>query len=58
MLGSWVETGDILVGKLTPHVAKKLSYTPGDKLLRAILGECLFLFLSVANFNTQAFSCP
>ena len=52
MLGSWVETGDILVGKLTPHVAKKLSYTPGDKLLRAILGECLFLFLSVANFNT------
>ena len=38
MLGSWVETGDILVGKLTPQVAKESSYTPEDRLLRAILG--------------------
>nr|QNR05209.1 RNA polymerase beta subunit [Passiflora suberosa] len=34
MLGSWVETGDILVGKLTP---KESSYSPEDRLLRAIL---------------------
>nr|QXI86317.1 RNA polymerase beta subunit [Gentiana producta] len=38
MLGSWVETGDILVGKLTPQVVKESSYAPEDKLLRAILG--------------------
>nr|QXI89059.1 RNA polymerase beta subunit [Sinogentiana souliei] len=37
-LGSWVETGDILVGKLTPQVAKESSYAPEDRLLRAILG--------------------
>nr|ATL62760.1 RNA polymerase beta subunit [Lasianthus sp. Kainulaninen et al. 17] len=38
MLGSWVETGDILVGKLTPQVIKESSYAPEDRLLRAILG--------------------
>nr|YP_010320281.1 RNA polymerase beta subunit [Parnassia oreophila]UJJ83063.1 RNA polymerase beta subunit [Parnassia oreophila]UUA67012.1 RNA polymerase beta subunit [Parnassia oreophila]UUA67102.1 RNA polymerase beta subunit [Parnassia oreophila] len=38
MLGSWVEAGDILVGKLTPQVAKEGSYAPEDRLLRAILG--------------------
>ncbi|KAB1227623.1 DNA-directed RNA polymerase subunit beta [Morella rubra] len=38
MLGSWVETGDILVGKLTPQMAKESSYAPEDRLLRAILG--------------------
>ncbi|KAF8109198.1 hypothetical protein N665_0101s0027, partial [Sinapis alba] len=38
MLGSWVEMGDILVGKLTPQVAKESSYAPEDRLLRAILG--------------------
>jgi DNA-directed RNA polymerase subunit beta len=38
MLGSWVETGDILVGKLTPQMVKELSYAPEDRLLRAILG--------------------
>ncbi|KAK9660462.1 hypothetical protein RND81_O213200 [Saponaria officinalis] len=37
-LGSWVETGDILVGKLTPQMAKESSYAPEDRLLRAILG--------------------
>nr|ADD31197.1 RNA polymerase beta subunit protein [Ximenia americana] len=36
--GSWVETGDILVGKLTPQRAKGLSYVPEDRLLRVILG--------------------
>nr|YP_010214337.1 RNA polymerase beta subunit [Loranthus kaoi]YP_010214532.1 RNA polymerase beta subunit [Loranthus odoratus]UBN07867.1 RNA polymerase beta subunit [Loranthus delavayi]UBN08192.1 RNA polymerase beta subunit [Loranthus kaoi]UBN08387.1 RNA polymerase beta subunit [Loranthus odoratus] len=38
MLGSWVEAGDILVGKLTPQMVKKLSYAPEDKLVRTILG--------------------
>nr|UUA67283.1 RNA polymerase beta subunit [Parnassia delavayi] len=38
MLGSWVEGGDILVGKLTPQMAKEGSYAPEDRLLRAILG--------------------
>nr|YP_010536727.1 RNA polymerase beta subunit [Tetraena simplex]UYC29930.1 RNA polymerase beta subunit [Tetraena simplex] len=38
MLGSWVETGDVLVGKLTPQMAKESSYAPEDRLLRAILG--------------------
>ncbi|KAL5553997.1 hypothetical protein UlMin_041398 [Ulmus minor] len=38
MLGSWVETGDILVGKLTPQMAKESSYASEDRLLRVILG--------------------
>ncbi|KAF4402738.1 hypothetical protein G4B88_010190, partial [Cannabis sativa] len=38
MLGSWVETGDILVGKLMPQMAKESSYAPEDRLSRAILG--------------------
>nr|YP_010538785.1 RNA polymerase beta subunit [Valeriana jatamansi]UYF12314.1 RNA polymerase beta subunit [Valeriana jatamansi] len=38
MLGSWVETGDILIGKLTYQVDNELSSTPEDELLRAILG--------------------
>nr|APB94785.1 RNA polymerase beta subunit [Daucus aureus] len=38
MLGSWVETGEILVGKLTPQMVKESSYAPEDRLLRAILG--------------------
>ena len=38
MVGSWVETGDILVGKLTPQSANESLYDPEDRLLRAILG--------------------
>nr|UDZ61129.1 RNA polymerase beta subunit [Helanthium bolivianum]UDZ61130.1 RNA polymerase beta subunit [Helanthium tenellum] len=38
MLGAWVETGDILVGKLTPKEANESSCSPEDRLLRAILG--------------------
>nr|YP_010702903.1 RNA polymerase beta subunit [Campanula carpatica]WCO10183.1 RNA polymerase beta subunit [Campanula carpatica] len=38
MLGSWVEEGDILVGKLTPQMVNESSYAPEDRLLRAILG--------------------
>nr|YP_009435559.1 RNA polymerase beta subunit [Lobelia spicata]ATG25561.1 RNA polymerase beta subunit [Lobelia spicata] len=37
-LGSWVEEGDILVGKLTPQMVKDSSSAPEDRLLRAILG--------------------
>nr|YP_009403136.1 RNA polymerase beta subunit [Cyanea leptostegia]ASA34329.1 RNA polymerase beta subunit [Cyanea leptostegia] len=37
-LGSWVEEGDILVGKLTPQIVTESSYAPEDRLLRAILG--------------------
>nr|YP_009670419.1 RNA polymerase beta subunit [Passiflora jatunsachensis]QCX29691.1 RNA polymerase beta subunit [Passiflora jatunsachensis] len=36
MLGSWVETGDILVGKLTPQMDTKSLYSPENRLLRAI----------------------
>ena len=35
--GSWVETGDIFVGKLTSQVAKESSYAPEDRLLRALI---------------------
>ncbi|XLT43711.1 hypothetical protein HN873_036315 [Arachis hypogaea] len=35
---TWVETGDILVGKLTPQMVQESSYAPEDRLLRAILG--------------------
>jgi len=38
MLGAWVEAGDVLVGKLTPQIAKESAYAPEDRLLRAILG--------------------
>nr|ANP95934.1 RNA polymerase beta subunit [Pyrola rotundifolia] len=38
MLGSWVETGDILVGKLTPQMVKESSYAPEDRLLQAVFG--------------------
>jgi len=33
ILGSWVETDDVFVGKLTPQMAKKSSYSPEDRLL-------------------------
>ena len=36
-LGAWVESGDILVGKLTPK--GESDYPPESKLLRAIFGE-------------------
>nr|YP_010689849.1 RNA polymerase beta subunit [Ceratostigma plumbaginoides]WBR75557.1 RNA polymerase beta subunit [Ceratostigma plumbaginoides]WBR75639.1 RNA polymerase beta subunit [Ceratostigma plumbaginoides] len=38
MIGSWVETGDILVGKLTPQMTNESSYFPEYRLVRAILG--------------------
>jgi DNA-directed RNA polymerase subunit beta len=36
-IGAWVESGDILVGKLTPK--GESDYPPESKLLRAIFGE-------------------
>jgi DNA-directed RNA polymerase subunit beta len=36
-IGSWVESGDIIVGKLTPK--GESDYPPEGKLLRAIFGE-------------------
>ena len=36
-IGSWVESGDILVGKLTPK--SESDSPPESKLLRAIFGE-------------------
>jgi DNA-directed RNA polymerase subunit beta len=38
MLGSWVKTCNILIGKLTPQLEKESSYIPEYRLLRAILG--------------------
>nr|QZJ47979.1 RNA polymerase beta subunit [Tetraphis pellucida] len=38
LLGSWVETGDVLVGKLTPQEAEESSRAPEGKLLQAIFG--------------------
>nr|AKZ31221.1 RNA polymerase beta subunit [Scaevola porocarya] len=37
-LGSWVETGDVLVGKLTPQTEKESSYPLEDKLFYDVLG--------------------
>uniref|UniRef100_A0A4Y5RB85 DNA-directed RNA polymerase subunit beta n=1 Tax=Heptacodium miconioides TaxID=137004 RepID=A0A4Y5RB85_9DIPS len=42
MLGSWVEAGDVLVGKLTPQIVKESPSAPEDRLLRAILGIQVF----------------
>ena len=36
-IGTWVDSGDILVGKLTPK--GESDYPPEGKLLRAIFGE-------------------
>ena len=48
MLGSWVETGNILVDKLTLYVTKELSYVLEDRLLRRSISKetCLKLLIS------------
>nr|YP_009729894.1 RpoB [Caldesia parnassifolia]QHW08230.1 RpoB [Caldesia parnassifolia]UDZ61118.1 RNA polymerase beta subunit [Caldesia parnassifolia]UDZ61119.1 RNA polymerase beta subunit [Caldesia parnassifolia]UDZ61120.1 RNA polymerase beta subunit [Caldesia parnassifolia]UDZ61121.1 RNA polymerase beta subunit [Caldesia parnassifolia] len=38
MLGAWVETGDILIGKLTPQAVDESSYAPEERLLQAVFG--------------------
>nr|WIA68229.1 RNA polymerase beta subunit [Pellia epiphylla]WIA68315.1 RNA polymerase beta subunit [Pellia epiphylla] len=37
-IGSWVEAGDVLVGKLTPQETEETSRAPEGKLLQAIFG--------------------
>lgn len=37
-LGSWVEAGDVLVGKLTPQMKNESSQVPANRLLRAVFG--------------------
>nr|AEQ37105.1 RNA polymerase beta subunit [Ginkgo biloba] len=38
MLGSWIETGDVLVGKLTPQKEEESLCAPEGRLLRTIFG--------------------
>ena len=38
MLGSWIETGDVLVGKLTPQTIEESLCTPEGRLLQTIFG--------------------
>ena len=38
LLGSWAETGDVLVGKLTPQETEESLRAPEGKLLQAIFG--------------------
>ncbi|CAL6448483.1 unnamed protein product [Bathycoccus prasinos] len=42
-VGTWVESGDILVGKISPQ--KDSETTPEQKLLRAIFGGEVFIYL-------------
>nr|YP_010926826.1 RNA polymerase beta subunit [Melocactus glaucescens]WKK45431.1 RNA polymerase beta subunit [Melocactus glaucescens] len=37
-LGSWVEAGDVLVGKLTPQMKNESSQVPANRFLRALFG--------------------
>nr|AER45540.1 rpoB [Agathis australis] len=52
MLGSWIETGDVLVGKLTPQTAKESLYTPEERLLQAIFG------IQVSNARENCLKVP
>nr|BBF91139.1 RNA polymerase beta chain [Phyllocladus aspleniifolius] len=49
-LGSWIETGDVLVGKLTPQTEPL--YTPEERLLHAIFG------LKVSNAKENCLKVP
>nr|BBF90919.1 RNA polymerase beta chain [Lepidothamnus intermedius] len=51
-LGSWIETGDVLVGKLTPLTAKESLYTPEERLLQAIFG------IEVSNARENSLKVP
>ena len=50
ILGSWIETGDILVGKLTPQMVKESSYASEVRLLRVVLGIQVSLVRPIRNF--------
>nr|QWW92091.1 RNA polymerase beta subunit [Spruceanthus planifolius] len=50
--GAWVETGDVLVGKLTPHETEETLRAPEGKLLQAIFG------IQVANSKETCLKVP
>nr|YP_009667711.1 RNA polymerase beta subunit [Schistochila macrodonta]QCW58487.1 RNA polymerase beta subunit [Schistochila macrodonta] len=50
--GSWVETGDVLVGKLTPQETEETLRAPEGKLLQAIFG------IQVANSKETCLKVP
>nr|YP_009701072.1 RNA polymerase beta subunit [Parasitaxus usta]QEQ14277.1 RNA polymerase beta subunit [Parasitaxus usta] len=51
-LGSWIETGDVLVGKLTPQTAKESLYTPEKRFLQALFG------IEVSNARENSLKVP
>jgi DNA-directed RNA polymerase subunit beta len=52
LTGAWVETGDVLVGKLTPQETEDTSRAPEGKLLQAIFG------IQVANSKENCLKVP
>ena len=50
--GSWVATGDVLVGKLTPQATEETLRAPEGKLLQAIFG------IQVANSRENSLKVP
>jgi DNA-directed RNA polymerase subunit beta len=50
--GAWVETGDVLVGKLTPRATEETLRAPEGKLLQAIFG------IQVANSRESCLKVP
>nr|YP_010399878.1 RNA polymerase beta subunit [Nowellia curvifolia]UQM88644.1 RNA polymerase beta subunit [Nowellia curvifolia] len=50
--GSWVKTGDVLVGKLTPQATEETLRAPEGKLLQAIFG------IQVANSRENSLKVP
>nr|YP_009668457.1 RNA polymerase beta subunit [Heteroscyphus argutus]QCW59233.1 RNA polymerase beta subunit [Heteroscyphus argutus] len=50
--GAWVETGDVLVGKLTPQATEETLRAPEGKLLQAIFG------IQVANSRENCLKVP
>ena len=52
LTGAWVETGDVLVGKLTPQETEETLRAPEGKLLQAIFG------IQVANSKETCLKVP
>lgn len=52
LIGAWVETGDVLVGKLTPQETEETLRAPEGKLLQAIFG------IQVANSKENCLKVP
>ncbi|PKU66722.1 DNA-directed RNA polymerase subunit beta [Dendrobium catenatum] len=51
MLGYWIETCDILIGKLTAQTTSESSYAPEDRLLRVILGIQVSIMIGLRLFD-------